>query len=132
MVFCNVAMLFLGMYGTRLFLKALSTTKTTILIPMLMLVATLGAYSVSAFIFDLWIIWVFGVIGYLMHKLKVPQPPIVLGVVLGPILEQALRRSLAMSAGSPTIFVTRPLCVGLILLLSFFLFWIKYSEAKKK
>jgi putative tricarboxylic transport membrane protein len=132
MVLCNVAMLFLGMYGTRLFLKVLSNTKTTILIPLLMLVATLGAYSISAFIFDLWIIWVFGVIGYLMHKLKIPQPPIVLGVVLGPILEQALRRSLAMSAGSPMIFLTRPLCVGLIFLLSFLIFWVKFSAAKKK
>jgi putative tricarboxylic transport membrane protein len=132
MILCNVAMLFLGMYGTRLFLKVLSATKTSILIPMLMLVATLGAYSISASIFDLWIMWVFGVVGYGMQKLKIPQPPIILGVVLGPILEQSFRRSLAMSAGSPLIFFTRPHSLGLIALLGFLIFWAKFSEAAKK
>ena len=128
MVLCNVAMFFIGMYGTRLLLKLLMITKTTVLIPILLLLVTLGAYSITASIFDLWIMWAFGIVGYAMNKFKIPQPPIVLGVVLGPILEQAFRRSLAMSAGSPFIFFTRPLALGLILFVIFLLFWMKFSR----
>lgn len=132
MILCNIAMLFLGMYGSRLFLKLLSATKMTVLIPMLLLISTLGAYSVSASVFDLWVMWFFGVVGYLMRKLEIPLPPIILGLVLGPILEQSFRRSLAMSAGSPMIFFTRPYSVGLILLLGFFIFWAKFSGAARR
>jgi putative tricarboxylic transport membrane protein len=103
-------------------------TKTTVLIPILLLLVTLGAYSITASIFDLWIMWSFGIVGYAMNKFKIPQPPIVLGVVLGPILEQAFRRSLAMSAGSPFIFFTRPLALGLILFIMFLLLWMKFSR----
>ena len=131
MVLCNVVMYFIGMYGTRLFLKLLSATKMTVLIPMLFLICSLGAYSITASIFDLWIMWTFGIVGYAMHKLKIPQPPIVLGVVLGPILEQAFRRSLAMSAGSPLIFFTRPYSVGLMCLILFLLLWTRYTSKRK-
>jgi putative tricarboxylic transport membrane protein len=130
MVLCNVAMLFIGMYGTRLFLKLLTVTKSTVLIPILLLIVSLGAYSITASIFDLWIMWVFGIVGYAMNKLKMPQPPIVLGVVLGPILEQAFRRSLAMSAGSPAIFFTRPLAMGLVLFIVFLLLWTRFAGKK--
>jgi putative tricarboxylic transport membrane protein len=131
MVLCNIVMYFIGMYGTRLFLKLLSATKMTVLIPMLFLISSLGAYSITASIFDLWIMWTFGIVGYAMHKLKIPQPPIVLGVVLGPILEQAFRRSLAMSAGSPLIFFTRPYSVGLMCLILFLLLWTRYTSKRK-
>ena len=131
MVLCNIVMLFIGMYGTRLFLKLLSATKVTVLIPLLLLICSLGAYSITASVQDLWIMWTFGVVGYAMHKFKIPQPPIVLGVVLGPILEQAFRRSLAMSAGSPLIFFTRPYSMGLMCLILIILFWTKYTSKRR-
>ena len=131
MVLCNIVMLFIGMYGTRLFLKLLSATKVTVIIPLLFLICCLGAYSITSSVQDLWIMWTFGVVGYAMHKFKIPQPPIVLGVVLGPILEQAFRRSLAMSAGSPLIFFTRPYSMGLMCLILIILFWTKYTSKRR-
>jgi putative tricarboxylic transport membrane protein len=63
---------------------------------------------------------IFGLIGYLFKKFEYEGAPLILALVLGPMLETALRRSLLLSAGSPTIFLTRPISAVLILI-SFFL-----------
>jgi putative tricarboxylic transport membrane protein len=57
---------------------------------------------------------IFGVIGYILRKLDFPLAPAVLGLILGPMLEKSLRTSLEMSAGNFTIFLTRPICAGLL------------------
>ena len=58
----------------------------------------------------------FGVIGYVLRKIDIPIAPLVLGLILGPLLEKSLRTSLEMSAGDFSIFLTRPLCLALLVL----------------
>ena len=62
----------------------------------------------------------FGLLGYLFKKFEYEAAPLILALVLGPMLEAALRRSLLLSAGSPLIFVTRPIS-GVLMLISFLL-----------
>jgi putative tricarboxylic transport membrane protein len=71
-------------------------------------------YAVSRSLVDVWIMLGMGVLGYVLRKLDFETAPIVLGLVLAPMMELSLRQSLAMSAGSYAIFVTRPISVILL------------------
>ncbi|MBI5967016.1 MAG: tripartite tricarboxylate transporter permease [Deltaproteobacteria bacterium] len=84
------------------------------LAPLIFLCCFVGAFSVRNNMFDVWMALLFGVIGYLMRKLKFPAAPLVLALILGPLLENSVRQSLSMSAGSPAIFITRPMTIFLI------------------
>lgn len=76
----------------------------------------IGVYTVSNSTFDLYLAALFGAFGYLMHRLECEPAPLVLGFVLGPMLEQNFRRSLLISQGDPTIFLTRPISLCLLAL----------------
>ena len=65
---------------------------------------------------DVWLMLVFGVVGYLMRKLDYPMAPAVLAIVLGPLAEPALRQSLLISGGSFSIFFTRPYSAVIIVI----------------
>jgi putative tricarboxylic transport membrane protein len=80
-----------------------------------MMVCMIGAYSLRNSMFDVGMTLFFGGVGYLMRKYDWPSAPLVLCSILGPILEKALVNSLAMSAGNPMIFITRPICLTLML-----------------
>ena len=74
----------------------------------------LGVYAVNSSVVDVWIMLAMGMLGYVLRKLDFETAPIVLGLVLAPMMELSLRQSLAMSAGSYAIFVTRPISVTLL------------------
>jgi putative tricarboxylic transport membrane protein len=69
----------------------------------------LGAYSLNGSVFDVGVMTAFGVLGYLLRKLDIPAAPLVLTMVLGPLMERALRQSLEISGGDASIFFTRPI-----------------------
>ena len=75
-----------------------------------------GAYSLKGSVFDIGVMIVFGVIGYILRKLEFPLAPAVLALILGPFMEKSLRTSLELSGGDFSIFVTRPLSAGLLVL----------------
>jgi putative tricarboxylic transport membrane protein len=79
--------------------------------------SVLGIYSLSNNLFKLWIMLFFGVVGYVMRKLDFPLPPLLLGTVLGTMLEEAFRQSLSMSQGSLLIFIQRPISLILLIVL---------------
>jgi putative tricarboxylic transport membrane protein len=83
-----------------------------ILFPLILLFCLIGAYSINNSTFDVAIMLVFGVLGYLMRKYKFEGAPMVLAFVLGPMLENSLRQSLLLSDGSFLIFFTRPISAG--------------------
>ncbi|MBP1724372.1 MAG: family tricarboxylate transporter [Deltaproteobacteria bacterium] len=85
------------------------------LFPLIVLFCLIGAYSINNNIFDVFIMVLFGIIGYLMKKVHFEAAPMLLGMVLGLMMEEALRQSLIMSGGSFQIFVTRPISAGFIL-----------------
>ena len=71
--------------------------------------SAIGVYSVNNSLFDVWMMGLFGLLGYLMRKLDYPSAPLILGLVLGGAMERALRQSLMMSEGSLSILVSRPI-----------------------
>ena len=80
-----------------------------ILFPLILLFCLIGTYSVNGSTFDLFVMLLFGAMGYLMRKFGYEAAPLILGLILGPILEQALRQSLLISDGSFMIFISRPI-----------------------
>jgi putative tricarboxylic transport membrane protein len=91
-----------------------------ILFPLILLFCLIGSYSMKNNIYDIFIMIIFGIIGYLMRKYKYDAPPLVLALVLGPMMEESLRRSLLMSQGSPLIFFQCPIS-AIILLFAIFM-----------
>jgi putative tricarboxylic transport membrane protein len=85
------------------------------LYPSILAFATLGVYAVNNSVVDVWIMAGAGVVGYILRKLDYEIAPIILGLVLAPMLELNFRQSLAMSAGDYTIFFTRPIAAGMLL-----------------
>ena len=86
-----------------------------ILIPIIIGIALFGVYSVENSIFNVGVAIVFGGLGFVMRIYGYPAAPLVLALVLGPMLEKALRQSLQMSLGDMDIFVTRPVSAGILL-----------------
>jgi putative tricarboxylic transport membrane protein len=80
-----------------------------------LLFCIVGAYSLKQSVFDVGLMMGFGLLGYVLRKLDFPLAPAVLALILGPFMERSLRTSLEMSGGDFLIFVTRPLCLGLLL-----------------
>jgi putative tricarboxylic transport membrane protein len=79
-----------------------------------LLFCILGAYSLNQSSFDVGVMMVFGVLGYILRKLDFPVAPAVLALILGPFMEKSLRTSLEISGGDFTIFVSRPLSLALL------------------
>jgi putative tricarboxylic transport membrane protein len=80
-----------------------------ILGPLIVLCSVVGTYSIRFLMFDVWVMFIFGIIGYFMRKLGYPIAPMVLASVLAQMLETSLQQSLLISQGSPLIFITRPI-----------------------
>lgn len=94
-----------------------------ILAPVIVLVSSVGAYAVNNRLFDVWLMLLFGIVGYVFKKLQIPLAPLVIALVLGDMTETALRQSFIMSQGSVAIFFTRPIAATCTLIAIFlFLF----------
>ncbi len=104
----NVMLLILNIAFVPVFVSVLRIPYN-ILAPLIAIFCTVGVYSVSYSIFDLWLMFAFGLIGYLTKKLDYPQAPLVLALVLGKRVEVALRQSLKMSEADVSILFTRPI-----------------------
>ncbi len=104
----NVMGVLLCLFLVPLF-AAIMRIPASILTPIIVLLSMLGAYAVNNNSFDIFLVVVFGVIGYLFKKLEYPLAPLVVALVLGDITEEALRQSLILSDGSLLIFFTRPI-----------------------
>jgi putative tricarboxylic transport membrane protein len=87
-----------------------------VLFPAILVFSAIGVYSVNSNAFDLFTVAVFGALSYVLIKLGGEPAPLLLGFVLGPMLEENLRRAMIISRGDPTVFLTRPLSAALILL----------------
>jgi putative tricarboxylic transport membrane protein len=72
-------------------------------------------YSTNNNTFDVWMVGLFGIVGYAFHKLGCEPAPLLLGLILGPMMEENLRRALLLSRGSWDVLVTRPISAGLLI-----------------
>jgi putative tricarboxylic transport membrane protein len=114
-IFSNFLMLGVGWYASRFFAK-IAKIPYYILSPAMLLIVLLGSFSTRQYFFDIWITVILGTVCYLLTLAKYPMPPILLGVILGPIAEKGFRRALMISHGDWTVFFTRPICIILIIL----------------
>ena len=94
----------------------LLTVPYRVLFPAIIVFACVGCYAIASNNFDVYGIAVFGIIGYVLVKLGCEPAPLLLGFVLGPLLEEHLRRAMILSRGDPAIFVTRPISAALLAL----------------
>ncbi|ASP23649.1 tripartite tricarboxylate transporter TctA family protein (plasmid) [Antarctobacter heliothermus] len=85
--------------------------------PAIVMFVSIGAYSVSNSIYDVWMVLIFGILGYAMRITGFPAAPLLLGYILGPMMEENLRRALQLSGGDYTVLITRPIS-GTILVLT--------------
>jgi putative tricarboxylic transport membrane protein len=104
----NVLLLVLNLPLVPLFAQILRLPYY-VLYPLILGISIVGVYSVNNSLFDVWMMGLFGLLGYLMRKLDFPAAALILGMVLGDGLERALRQSLMMSQGDITILAARPI-----------------------
>ncbi|MCG8540004.1 MAG: tripartite tricarboxylate transporter permease [Clostridia bacterium] len=104
----NIIMIIYQFSNMKVFVKLLNIPKH-ILFPIIITLCVVGAFALNNRVFDVYSLIIFGLMGYALMKLKFPVPPVIMGFILGPIMEQNLRRGLMMSRGSITPFLTRPI-----------------------
>ena len=85
------------------------------LFPAIVLFCAIGVYSTNNNTFDVWMVGFFGVVGYAFLKLGCEPAPLLLGLILGPMMEENLRRALLLSRGDWSVLVTRPISAGLLI-----------------
>ena len=111
----NIFLLFLGLLGARLWIKAALIPKR-LLYPMIFAFSFIGSYAVRSSLFDVGVCLVFGLLGWMLSRSKIPVSPIVLGMILGTMIEKNLRTTIMM--GGVSLFFRRPLSLALLLLAS--------------
>jgi len=97
-----------GAAATRIFAQV-QRLPGVLLVPTILVLMVVGVYVINGRPIDLWVMFAAGVAGYFLEKVEVPLAPIVLGLILGPMAEQSVRRALLISRGDVTELVTRPL-----------------------
>ena len=121
-----------GLAATRIFGQVLRLPRI-VLAPVILLFVTIGVYSVNNSVFDLWVLLGVGVIGYVLERLDYPSAPIVLGLLLGPMIESQLRLALTISGGRTAALVSTPIAVTLALLSAAILLtpaWRRWREGR--
>lgn len=119
--YATVAMLLLGLLIVKPLLKILRV-KNTILMPIIFIFCIVGTYAINSRIFDIKVMIIFGVIGFIMRKHGYPVAPLVLALILGPMVDENLRRGLILTNGNFLPFVRSPICIVLVIAIFFTLF----------
>ncbi|TDL77904.1 tripartite tricarboxylate transporter permease [Peribacillus frigoritolerans] len=116
----NVMLLALNMPLVKVFAKIIQTPKKY-LIPIIVAISIFGVYAVQVSVYDLLLLLACGVLGYFLTKNDYPIAPLVLGLVLGPMIENNMRRALTISNGEYSIFFSRPLSISFLILTALWL-----------
>jgi len=127
----NLMLVVLNLPLIGLWVKLL-TVPYYILFPIIMAMCSIGVYSVNSNTYDLFAVAFFGLLGYVMSKLRCEPAPLLLGFVLGPLLEENLRRAMILSRGDPTTFITRPISATLLLLTAAILVLVFLPQVRKR
>jgi len=111
----NAILLILNLPLVGLWVKLLSIPRPLLYAGILMF-ATLGAYGLRNSWFDLALLYIIGLVGFLMRRYDIPVAPVIVGMILGPLAEQQFRRALAISQGDLSIFITSPISATVLLI----------------
>jgi putative tricarboxylic transport membrane protein len=107
MVMASFTMAIMGLFTARIFIKILRIPQTVFL-PIVMVLTTIGSFSVGGGINDLYLMLGVGFVAFFMNMLRYPIAPLVIGVILGGLFDETFRRSLLISEGDLSVFVSRP------------------------
>jgi putative tricarboxylic transport membrane protein len=132
MLFATIGILIYGLLLTR-FLVQVLRARYQVIVPIIFVLCAVGSFAIAARLFDVWVMLGFGVLGFVLRLLNYPMAPLVLGLVLGDLLEKSLRRGLVLSDGDVTPFFTRPISAAIFLLIvlivaSRFIRWRPYAN----
>ena len=105
----------LGFFGAKLFARV-TLVPNKLLWPMIFTVSVCGTYSLSQSILDVWIMLLFGVIGFFMRRYNFSVVPVIIGLILGELVEGTLRQSLVIFDGNWLMFLTRPIALTFFIL----------------
>ena len=125
----NLALLVLGIVLVPFFGSVLKLQKAWLL-PGVLLLSTIGTFALQNSVFDLWVMFTFGVIGYVLRKARYPLAPILIGMILGPILENNFRRALLISRDGPMIFIERPIAAVILSIVAIMLVYVVYDTIR--
>lgn len=114
------------------FFAAILRIPFSIVAPVILVICAIGAYTVHGSMFDVWLMVIFGVVGYIFKKLDYPMAPLVLALVLGDRAEDAFRQSMLMSQGTMSIFFANGLVATITILAIVMLFWMPLSAVVAK
>ncbi|WP_210492836.1 tripartite tricarboxylate transporter permease [Microvirga antarctica] len=126
----TVAMYLAGRMVTNLFARAL-TVPNNYLIPVVLVLSIVGIYASKGLYFDLWVALGVGVLSYFLKRLHYSLPSFILAFILSPIIEESLRRSMLLSDGSYSIFVTRPYALTILLMIIAFIAFSLWGVRKR-
>lgn len=127
----NLMLVILNLPLVGLWVKLL-TVPYYVLFPIIMAFCSIGVYSVNSNVYDLFAVAFFGLLGYALQKMRCEPAPLLLGFVLGPLLEENLRRAMILSRGDPSTFVTRPISATLLIIAVAVLVIVLLPSVRKK
>ena len=129
LIVANILHFFIASMGLRVFIKLLSISRA-ILFPIVIVICVAGSFTVNSNIFDVYVMIFFGLLGYIMKKFGFPVAPLLMGYILGSLLETSLVQSLILSNGSILPFFTRPISLFFFILTVFFIIWSTVIQKK--
>ncbi len=127
----NLLLLILNLPLIGMWVRLLSV-RYKYLYPSALFFLCVGVYSTNNNLFDVWVVLVFGIVGYLFLRLRFEAAPLLLGFVLGPMMEENFRRALLLSRGDMTVFLTRPISAGFVAVGVGLIAMLVYSYIKKQ
>ncbi|UMA67093.1 tripartite tricarboxylate transporter permease (plasmid) [Roseivivax marinus] len=112
-LFANIALMVVGIFFTRLCV-AVTKIPDRVVGPVIIVLSVVGSYAINNAMFDVWLMFVFGLVGFIFDRVGIPTPPLVIGLILGPILDTSLQQSLLIGQGSWLVFLQSPISAVLL------------------
>jgi len=131
MFVANIFM-FLIMSGAVKYFAKVSIVPKAYILPAILVFCIIGSFAQANRMFDVWVLLIFGVVGFVMKKASIPQAPFVIGLVLAPIAEQNFRTGLMISGGSLLPLITRPVSLAFLLISVTLLIWPMISAWRRR
>jgi len=116
--------------SAAVFISGESMVPLRIMVPSILMFICIGTYSVDNSSFDIWLVGVLGIFGYFARVLGFPAAPLILGFVLGPMLEEDFRRSMLLSRGDFSVFVTHPVSAVILAITLALFVWGLWSSSR--
>ncbi len=116
LILATLAIALFGLSLTRVFIKILKVPRE-LLMPIVFTLCVIGPYALTQRVFDIWVMLFFGLAGFVLRRMNYPMAPLVLGIILGTLLDKSLRRGLTLSNGDLSPFFTRPISATFALII---------------